>query len=116
MKDQTQLSISTERHDKGIVLCVNGRVDGTNAGTLEGIVRDQLEAGQSALAFDFTNLSYMSSAGLRVLLVAARQCRSKGGKCVFFGLSKMIAEVFSISGFDKILTVRASRGEALGSI
>ena len=116
MSEQTQLSISTEKHDKGAILCVNGRVDGTNAGTLEGIVRDQLEAGQSALAFDFTNLGYMSSAGLRVLLVGARQCQSKGGKCVFFGLSKMIAEVFEISGFGRILTVRSSRDEALGSI
>ena len=116
MKDQTQLSISTEKHDKGTVLCVIGRVDAANAGTLEGVVRDQLEAGQPVLAFDFTNLGYISSAGLRVLLVAARQCQSKGGKCVFFGLSKTIAEVFAISGFDKILNVRASRGEALGSI
>ena len=116
MNDQGELSISTERHDKGTVLCINGRVDGTNADTLEGIVRDQLEAGQSALAFDFTNLSYMSSAGLRVLLIAARECHAKRGKCVSFGLSKTIADLFEISGFDRILNVRASRGEALGSI
>ena len=71
MGDQGQLSISTEKHDKGTVLCINGRVDGTNADTLEGVVRDQLEAGQWVLAFDLTNLSYMSSAGFSDVSVKA---------------------------------------------
>ncbi len=115
MSVQTQLSIDVEKHDKGLVLCVNGRVDGTNASMLDEVIRDQLEAGQSSLVFDFTNLSYISSAGLRVLLVAARECQSRDGKSVFCGLSKMVAEVFEISGFDKILTVLASRDEALES-
>ncbi len=115
MSVQTQLSIDVEKHDKGLVLCVNGRVDGTNASMLDEVVRDQLEAGQSSLVFDFTNLSYISSAGLRVLLVAARECQSRDGESVFCGLSKMVAEVFEISGFDKILTVLASRDEALES-
>ena len=116
MSDQTQLSVSTEQHDKGVILCPSGRVDGTNAGTLEGVFRDQLESGQSVLVFDFTGLNYISSAGLRVLLVAARDTQSKGGKAVFCGLSKQIAEVFSVSGFDKILAVHSSRDEALGAI
>ncbi len=116
MSEQTQLSISTEGLDKGVILCPGGRVDGTNAGTLEGVIREQLEGGHSVLVFDFTNLNYISSAGLRVLLVAARDTQSRGGKSVFFGLSKQIAEVFSVSGFDKILAVHASRDEALGAI
>ncbi len=115
MSGQTQLSIGVEKHDKRVILCVNGRVDGTNVSMLDDAVHDQLEAGQSALVFDCTNLSYISSAGLRVLLVAARECQSRGGKSVFCGLSKMVTEVFAISGFDKILTVLASRDEALRS-
>ena len=116
MSDQTELSISTERHDKGAILCPSGRVDGTNAGTLESAIREQLEAGQSVLVFDFADLNYISSAGLRVLLVAARDTQSRRGKAVFCGLSKQIAEVFSVSGFDKILAVHASRDEALNAI
>ena len=116
MSDQTQLSVATEQHDKGVVLCPSGRVDGTNAGALESAIREQLEGGQSVLVFDFTNLNYISSAGLRVLLVAARDTQSKGGKSVFCGLSTQIAEVFSVSGFDKILAVHTSRDEALAAI
>lgn len=116
MSDQTQLAVPTEEHDKGVILCPSGRVDGTNAGMLESAVRDQLEAGQSVLVFDFSGLSYISSAGLRVLLVAARDTQSKGGKALFCGLSKQIAEVFAVSGFDKILAVHAGRDDALGAI
>ena len=116
MSDQTRLSIAAEPHDKGVTLIPSGRVDGTNAGTLESAIRSQLDGGQCNLVFDFTNLNYISSAGLRVLLVAARDSQSRGGKAVFCGLSKQIAEVFSVSGFDKILAVHASRDEALESI
>ena len=116
MSDQTQLSVATEQHDKGVILCPSGRVDGTNAGALENAIREQLEAGQSILVFDFTDLNYISSAGLRVLLVAARDTQSRGGKSVFCGLSKQIAEVFSVSGFDKILAVHANRDEAVATL
>ena len=116
MSDQTQLSVPIEQHDKGIILCPAGRVDGSNAGKLENAIRAQLEAGHAVLVFDFTGLNYISSAGLRVLLVAARDTQSRGGKAIFCGLSKQIAEVFAISGFDKILAVHSSRDEALGTM
>ena len=83
-----QLSVPTEQHEKGVILCPSGRVDGANAGSLERVVRQQLEAGQSLLVFDFTNLNYISSAGLGVLPVAARDIKSKGGKAVFLRLVK----------------------------
>ncbi len=116
MSDQTQLSVTAEQHDKGVILCLNGRVDGTNAGALESVIREQLEGSQANLVFDFSDLNYISSAGLRVLLVAARDTQAKGGKSVFCGLSQQIAEVFSVSGFDKILAVHTSRDEALAGL
>ena len=116
MINQTQLAVTTEPHEKGIVLCPAGRIDGSNAGVLEEAIREQLESGHSVLVFDFSELNYISSAGLRILLVAARDTQSQGGKSIFCGLSEQIAEVFSVSGFDKILAIHASRDEALGTI
>jgi len=115
MSDQTRLSIAIEEHNKGVILKPGGRVDGTNARSLESTIKEQLAGGQSVILFDFTELSYISSAGLRVLLVAARDSQSKGGKAFFFGLSKQIAEVFAVSGFDRILTVCATLDEALAT-
>jgi anti-anti-sigma factor len=54
-----------------------------------------------------SGLDYVSSAGLRVLLVAAKAAKGKGGKVVLSSPKPAILEVLKISGFDKILEVRA---------
>ncbi len=109
--DQTKLSVRVEQHDKGPVFFVEGRMDAGNASMLEDAVRIRLEAGQRTMSFDLTELEYIASAGLRVLLMAARECESRGGKSVYYGLSEKIAEIFEVSGFDKVLNVIANRDE-----
>ena len=84
--DQTKLSVRVEQHDKGPVFFVEGRMDAGNASMLEDAVRIRLEAGQRTMSFDLTELEYIASAGLRVLLMAARECESRGGKSVYYGL------------------------------
>ncbi|MCY4357090.1 MAG: STAS domain-containing protein [Gammaproteobacteria bacterium] len=116
MSEQNQLSVATESHDKAMILRPEGRIDGSNASTLDSAIQEQFEGGNAVLVFDFSNLNYISSAGLRILLVAARDAQSKGGKSVFCGLSTQIAEIFSVSGFDKILTIHPGLPEALDAV
>ncbi len=116
MTSKTQLTIRTEQDEKAIILCLAGRVDGTNASVLDEAVRDKIDAGQPALLFDFDELEYISSAGLRVLLLAARRMQADKGKTLFCGLSEQIAEVFRVSGFDHILPVFGTRSEALATV
>jgi len=61
----------------------------------------------NTLNIDLSELDYVSSAGLRVLLVAAKAAKGKGGKVVLLSPKPAILEVLKISGFDKILDVRA---------
>ena len=86
-------------------------MDTGNASMLEDAVRSRLEAGQSTMSFDLTELEYIASAGLRVFLMAARECESRGGKSIYYGLSEKIAEVLEVSGFDKVLNVIANQDE-----
>lgn len=116
MSEQSQLSVLTEQQGDAVILCPSGRVDGSNVDALENAIHNQMTAGQATLVFDFSGLNYISSAGLRVLLVAARDAQFKGGKALFCGLSKQIAEVFAVSGFDKILAVHDGRDDALEAI
>ena len=109
--DQTKLSVRVEQHDNGPVFFVKGRMDTGNASMLEDAVRSRLEAGQSTMSFDLTELEYIASAGLRVFLMAARECESRGGKSIYYGLSEKIAEVLEVSGFDKVLNVIANQDE-----
>lgn len=61
--------------------------------------------GENAFHFDFRGLEYISSAGLRSLLVAAKQLKAKQGELVFSGLQGPVRDVFKISGFYSIFKV-----------
>ena len=115
MASQSSLAVPSLEQDDAVVLCPTGRVDGTNVTILQGAVRERLEAGQTNLVFDLVDLNYISSAGLRVLLVAARDLQAQGGKALFCNLSEQIRQVFEITGFDKILSVHGNREDALSA-
>ena len=116
MANQSSLTVPSTEQDDAVVLCPSGRVDGTNVTILQGAVRERLEANQTRLVFDMVDLNYISSAGLRVLLMAARDLQAQGGKAVFCNLSEQIRQVFEIMGFDKILAVHGSREDALAAL
>jgi|694.fasta_scaffold01315_51 anti-sigma B factor antagonist len=84
-----------------------GRLDGANAATYEKEFLGLLVGDVTSLNIDLSGLDYVSSAGLRVLLVAAKAAKGKGGKVVLSSPKPAILEVLKISGFDKILEVRA---------
>ena len=116
MTNENTLSVRTERNEKAMIVCPLGRIDGSNVQILESAIQEQTEVGEDILVFDFEDLNYISSAGLRVLLVTARRTQAEGGKTVFCGLAEHIAHVFEISGFSNILTVCKSRSEALTTL
>lgn len=95
------------------VLVVRGRVDSTTAPALGEQLTGALASPQQRLIVDMTGVDYLSSAGLRVLLVAAEQVDQIHGKLVLHGLNDRVQEVFEISAFTSILTICANRDEAL---
>ncbi len=116
MEENPKLSIQTEQNDQASILIVSGRVDGSTVGNLESTIQEQINAGHNTLIFDFKNLNYISSAGLRALLIAARLTQKEGGRALLCNLAAHIAEIFEISGFNEILDIRATRDDALGAL
>lgn len=84
---------------------LNGRLDGTTSTTTEKDLLALLSGDINTIDIDISNLDYVSSAGLRVLLVAAKAAKAKGGKIVLHGPKPTILEVFKISGFDRIIAI-----------
>lgn len=115
MTDQSQLTIRAQPGGKAALLCVAGRLDGTNASRIEAAVDERLGAKEALLLFDLTELIYISSAGLRQLLIVARKLQANGGKALFCGLSDEIFQVFEVSGFKDVLSVHRSREDALAA-
>jgi anti-anti-sigma factor len=82
-----------------------GRIDGTNAGGAEGDIKALIEAGNISLVLDLSDVDYMSSAGLRVVLIAAKSTRAAGGKTVIAGARPAILEILKMSGFDRVIEI-----------
>ena len=82
---------------------LEGRLDTMTAPLLEAEVQGKLE-GITDLVFDFAKLTYISSAGLRVLL-SAQKIMNKQGKMIIKNVCDDIKEIFEVTGFSDILTV-----------
>ena len=89
--------------DTGITLKIIGRLDTTTAPELEATV-DGCIAGLKELVMDCSELEYVSSAGLRVILKAQKLMNAQGAMKVM-NVNETIMEVFEITGFADILNI-----------
>lgn len=107
------MTITFEANEAPVVASLQGRLDSTNSAAVEAQLLERADGGASGLVLDFSRLDYISSAGLRVVLVVAKRLKATGGDFILAGLQPHIRDVFEISGFLGILDVVASRDEAL---
>ena len=84
-----------------------GRLDGSNAAAAESELLGMLSEQGAAVTVDLSKLDYVSSAGLRVFLSAAKAAKAKGGKLTLLSPKPAVMEVLQISGFDRILDIQA---------
>ena len=90
------------------VLRVQGRLDHSHAKDFEAALVPHLvacTASGSALVLDFSDVVYISSVGLRVLLLAAKQVKVQQGRIAIAALSPIVTEVFQVSHFNLVLSV-----------
>jgi anti-sigma B factor antagonist len=89
------------------VLSIAGRIDFASSGDFETAASRAIEQGGARLIFDMRAVGYVSSAGLRAILVAAKKAKSAGGGVALFGLQSGVEEVFATSGFGQIVPIAA---------
>jgi anti-anti-sigma factor len=97
--------------DGWVLVAVLGRLDMTSAGTLEQELGAVIAGGQRRLAIDMSGLDYLSSAGLRALLVAAKRLQELQGKLVLVGLRGTVKEVLEIAGLANVFSVFATEAD-----
>lgn len=97
------MTINKNTEGSKLTLALSGRLDTTTAPELEEFIQSSL-AGVTDLVLDLSNLEYISSAGLRVLL-SAQKIMNKQGSMVVTGANEIVMEVFEVTGFDEILTL-----------
>jgi anti-sigma B factor antagonist len=98
--------------DEIAVVEVTGDIDSKTAPEFERNAKLATEKSQK-IAIDLTNVEFMSSAGLRVLLMVFRNIKSQNGKVILVGVSEDIQDVMSTTGFINFFTIVATLDEAL---
>lgn len=108
------LEIGSETQGDFRVLRLNGRLDTETSADFELAAHDLTAAGERRFVVDLAGISYVSSAGLRVLLALAKQMQAGGGAMRLCGLAPSVRQVFDLSGFSKLFTITPDLASALG--
>ena len=109
-------SLTTERSGQTLIVSAKGRIDGANATEVQGVLSSAIEPGVKLMLLDLGGLTYISSAGLRVIMLTARTLDRSGAKFAVGSPAGPIREVFQISGFDQIIPIFDSQAEAIESL
>lgn len=97
------MKIDLKRENDVLTISLGGRLDTSTAPELDAELNGALE-GVKTLYFDFKDLDYLSSAGLRILLIT-HKTMSKQGKMILRNVNDLIMETFDMTGFSSILTI-----------
>jgi anti-anti-sigma factor len=110
------MEIRQEKRDGIVVVAPVGRVDSTTSDMLEQALVGVLDAGERRLIVDFSGVDYISSAGLRVLLVVAKRFAGGRGTLVLCCLGDAVRQVFDLAGFLPLFATERSRDLALTQV
>ena len=98
------MTVTKTKEGSTLNIAVEGRLDTLTAPELEAEIKSDIED-VTDIAFDFKDLSYISSAGLRVLMYAMKTTKAKNGSMVIRNVSEYVQGIFKVSGISSILNI-----------
>jgi len=98
------------------IVSVAGRLDGAGAPEILAHCNTLITGGATRLLLDVEGVDYISSAGLRSLLVLAKSIKAVHGSLVLCNLSPMVRDVMAISCCDRILTLAVNRDSGIAAL
>lgn len=110
------METTIQKDNNTTIFRLEGRLDSGSAPTFEKQLQDFIASPASHLVFDFNELDYISSAGLRIVLNTAKAFRAGPFQFVTCGMQDHVQEVFEISGFDTFITICRSLDDSLAHI
>jgi anti-anti-sigma factor len=107
------MELITEKQGEVVVFKLKGRLDTLTAPEFEQKCLKWLDAGEFYFALDLGELDYISSAGIRSMLVIAKKLKARDGGLAFSRISGMVEKVFNIAGIYTMFPMYASLDEAI---
>jgi stage II sporulation protein AA (anti-sigma F factor antagonist) len=109
------MEFQIQKETAATVVAVIGRMDAVTAPEYEKKLAGMMDEGEKNFIIDFGKLDYISSAGLRALLMAGKRVKSLGGLMLLANIGGAVKDVFAISGFGTIFPMHDTVQSALGA-
>jgi anti-sigma B factor antagonist len=109
------MEITSVQHNDITIASVVGDLDAATSAEATAFLAAAIDAGHAKLVIEMAGVTYLSSAGLRVILGATRQARSSGGDLCLAGAASDIRRVLDMSGFSKLIKTFATAADAVAS-
>jgi anti-anti-sigma factor len=110
------IEMTHEERNGALILRPKKRIDSSTAKSFEEKANALVDSGPGNVIVDFSELDYISSAGLRVVLTTAKRVKAAGGALTLCGVRDNVREVFDVSGFASIFGMHDSVDEALAAL
>jgi anti-anti-sigma factor len=102
---EKKMELNFSKTDNIDLIKISGRIDSITSGDLQTQLIAYLTNGAKRLAIDFSDVNYISSAGLRAILVIAKEIKKTDGGLVIYSMQNSIKDVFDMSGFSSIINI-----------
>ncbi len=115
MAEQKKFDIKHHKNDEYHILYIEGNLDSLSCSDAEKVILEAIE-NANAVIINLDNLIYISSAGLRIILVAAKKSKKKNSHLIFCSPNENIKKIFEVSNFHTILEIAETLEEALNKL
>lgn len=110
------MKTSITKENGATIFSLSGRLDSNSAPHFEDELQSFITSPASHLVFDFNDLDYISSAGLRIILNTAKAFKNQPFEFITCAMQDHVLEVFEISGFDTFITIHNSINQSLTAL
>lgn len=107
------MTVACNKIGQVMVLSPAGRLDAETAPHLQDEIMTHVDSGETKVLLELSGVDYVSSAGLRAILLVAKKLQELEGRFALCGLSEPVAKVFQVTGFDAILDIHGDQDQAL---
>jgi anti-sigma B factor antagonist len=111
----TSLDISVRSFKRVQLIHIAGRVDSNTAPEMDQTLKELMKKGNYNLVVELSGINYLSSAGLRALVSALRECKKWRGDVCLVNPSERVLEVLKLAGLDTLFTIYDNETEAVAS-
>jgi anti-anti-sigma factor len=110
------MEIQKERVGDVSVVTVNGRLDGIYSSAFANQVGELITGENPKILIDFTDIDFVTSAGLRALLLLIKKAKATGSAFALCGVNEQVREVLDISGFTAMFSIHPGRAEGIAAL